>query len=223
VTASVRPRDNPFRAARIDGLDFRDPEGRDVDAILESLAETRGRGAIIGPHGTGKSTLLDAIARRLVAGACTDLRRGVVGLGTPDAPLDVLRVQLHEDAPTLAADARRAVRNAGPGDAILIDGADLLPRHRWLALRWAARHAAVLLVTSHGRPLLPPIHRTRTTPALLHELVTELLRSHAAAPPPVQALERLYRSHDGNLRDALRALYDRFGAATEPPAHAKGR
>ena len=69
-----------------------------------------------------------------------------------------------------------------------------------------ARVAGGLLITAHGRGLLPALVECRTTPALLGDLVRELVGAEAEQLP----LARLYRSHRGNLREALRALYDLY-------------
>jgi hypothetical protein len=62
-----------------------------------------------------------------------------------------------------------------------------------------------VIATSHRPGRLPLLRRHRTSPALLAELVAEL-------DPAGHDAEALWRDHGGNLRECLRALYDRRAA-----------
>ena len=57
---------------------------------------------------------------------------------------------------------------------------------------------------------------TATTPELLAALVGQILGDEAREVAPI--LPELYERHDGNLRDALRELYDRYAASASGPA-----
>src|SRR5688500_1096998 len=59
-TPTMIPRTNPFRAQRIDALSYR-LQDMTWEELLVRLARLKFRGAITGPHGHGKSTLLDAL------------------------------------------------------------------------------------------------------------------------------------------------------------------
>ena len=65
-----------------------------------------------------------------------------------------------------------------------------------------------LVVTSHRGGLLPTLHLALTSPALLREVVAEVITP--APLPPTIDIERLYEAHEGNLRNALRGLYDEY-------------
>lgn len=192
----MRPRDNPFSAQRIDRLPWRPAAGQPgVDALLERLAKLGGSAAVVGPKGRGKSTLLAAVARLL-----------------EDRGLSVRRLRASpHDIPERSA-LRSFLAAVGEADALLLDGYDHLGvwwRHR---VRRAGRRAAVLLVAAHRPGPLPVLLEARSTPELLAELVDELLEGR---PPPVPQppADELFRRHDGNLRLALRELYDRCAAA----------
>lgn len=193
----MTPRENPFRTARTDCLDFR-PQGTDWDTLLEGLEALEFRGAIVGPHGSGKTTLLEALESRLVA---RGLRCRVLRLGADDEPFT--RRRLATEAAETDAD-----------EVLLLDGADLLPWMRFSVFARRMRHAGGIVVTSHREGLLPTWHRTSTSPALARELVVELL-GHGAPQSWLDAVTELHRTHRGNLRELLRALYDR-AAALEP-------
>lgn len=62
-----------------------------------------------------------------------------------------------------------------------------------------------MLGTLHARGWLPTLATLTTSPALLAELVRELTGE-------TMSCEALYHQHRGNLRAALRELYDRAAA-----------
>jgi energy-coupling factor transporter ATP-binding protein EcfA2 len=194
MTAAV----NPYRTERLEALAFRFATGAWQD-LLQALAAHGGRGALVGPKGSGKTTLLEALARHLRAQG--------------------LRVRLLR----LSAGDRRVgwsqLDGVGPGDAVLVDGAEQLAAPSWLRLRARARRAAVLVVTTHRPGRLPAIHRTSTSPGLLAALVEELLGDGEARPSEA-ALAALFHRHDGNLRAALLALYDAWPASVREGARA---
>lgn len=116
----MRARDNPFRAARVEGLKYR------LDIPWQALVErwmSLGRfGAIVGPPGSGKTTLLEGFAEVLRA-------RGE-------------RVQLARlrdgEPPELEA-----------GAVALLDGVEQMDRTRWRILRLRLPAAVITLHTPH--------------------------------------------------------------------------
>lgn len=186
----VRPRDNPFAASRVAEMEWRGGE-ETVVTLLERLDEMGGRAALVGPKGHGKTTLLDAMERELAA-------RG----------LRPRRLYVYPDRPLPRQELRRFLSAVGPRDFLLLDGAGHLKPWTWWRIRLTARRAAGLLVATHEPGLLPTLHPCRTSPELLRDLVDELLAGRQP-PVPLPAAEELYQRHAGNLRLALRELYDR--------------
>jgi len=179
---------NPFRADRVEALPFRFLDGS-WDALLARL-ETRGwRGALVGPKGSGKTTLLESLRRHFVQRgmAVTALRLSAQAAPRPRLPW-------------------RRLALLGSGDALLLDGADQLAWPAWWRLRVITRRAGALVVTTHRENRLAAVALTRTTPALLEELVRALIpRAELPGRPAIQVL---FERHQGNLRAALAALYD---------------
>ena len=177
----MRARDNPFASDRVESLRYRLPEGMTWDRLLERLAALRFRAALVGPHGRGKTTLLEDLARRLTA-------RG-------------FRVRTI----TLRQDERRVdwkrLRGIGADDVLFLDGADLLGRIDWLRVRFHCRRAGGLIVTSHRAGLLPTLLECDTTPELLADLVRELTGEELETG-------ELFARHGGNLRQAFWEMYD---------------
>ncbi len=192
----MRPADNPFRVERMHALAF-EPQGQTWDELLARLERLRLRAAVVGPHGSGKTTLLRSLAPRLEARGLRPVmlfRNAEGGGGWPAAWGDPLH-------------------RLGPRDVLLVDGYDLLaPLPRW-RLRRLARRAAGLVGTSH-RPCLglPTLVRTATSPELLREIVSRL----AGRTMDADGAARLLARHHGNIREALRELYD--AAASPHPA-----
>jgi hypothetical protein len=187
---TTRPRDNPFAAGRLAALAYR-PASGDPEALLDRLAAQGRRGALVGPEGHGKSTLLAELARRLA------------GRGLSPRSLTIAR-----DRPLARGALSRFLAAAGPGVALVVDGAGHLGRRDRWRLRRAGRHAAALLVSAHHPGLVPTLAVCTTSPALLDELVRDLLGSREP-PVPLPSSSDLYARHGGNLRTALLELYDR--------------
>jgi hypothetical protein len=180
----MKARENPFRSERV--LAFRTrPSGFTWDGLLEALAARGGRGALVGPHGSGKTTLLEDLAPRLAARG----RR-------------VRWVRLDDRAPAPAP-----LGPVGPDDAVLVDGAEVLGTAAWLRLRFACRRAGALVITAHRPGRLPTLLRCAPRAEIVEELVRFLAPDDAAALLP--AARALFARHGGNVRETVRALYDR--------------
>jgi hypothetical protein len=106
----------------------------------------------------------------------------------------------------LPAAVRRRVKR-WPG-LLAIDGYDRLRA----AERWRLRRRrGPTLVTSHTATGLPLLRRCETTPALLGQIIDELSPAVRAALPDAE-VEALHARHRGDVRLALREMYDRAGA-----------
>jgi hypothetical protein len=190
----VRARDIPFATARVHLFRYRLPQGLTWEHLLARLAALNYRAALVGPEGSGKTTLLEDLAPRLRA-------RGFVPRPLRlDAPRRILPPESWNDI--FASLTTREV--------ILLDGAEQLGRWAWLRFQRLARCAGGLVITSHRPGLLPTLLECGTTLALLDAIVDELLAG--TAPASDLATTRLFLGHRGNIRSALRELYDRFAA-----------
>jgi hypothetical protein len=182
----VKARDNPFSTDRILGIRFAPLDGT-WDDLLARLKLLRHRAAIVGPRGSGKTTLLEDLGERLE-------RQG----------FRTHRLRLDAENRRLDAGVVKAMAKLGLRDMILFDGADHLGRLRW---RWFKRNVrAGLIVTSHGKGLLPTLIECRTTPRLLADIARRL-----QAPEHLledDSVRNLFERHGGNIREALREMYD---------------
>ena len=182
-----RPADNPFRVDRVLTLRYR----ADLDAVVARFAALGHRAALVGPHGSGKSTLREDLGRRLDRDGWT-----------------VRTIGLHADEPLPPRATWRelaAFQAAGARHLVAIDGAEQLGPWRWWRLR--RRLAGPLLITTHRPGRLPTLHHHAVDPTLLRSLVADLVGPADAARLGPRC-DALFAHHRGNLRDCLRALYD---------------
>ena len=178
-------RDNPFRSERIEGLAFRDADV-DLPMLVARFAKLGHRGVLVGPHGSGKTTLREALERHL-----------------EEAGWMLRRLVLAEDRRVQPAAVKALCTGLTPRHRLCLDGLDLIGPWAWWRLRRAG--AGGILATSHRQGRLPTLHVHRTSPVLLAELVSELTGSDALATVEVTAL---FARHRGDLRACLRELYD---------------
>jgi len=190
---SDRPPGNPFatRFTRPGTIPPLDAAGRLLDLRrLAATARRLGRSALEGPHGRGKSTVLLALVQELSAAG---------------AAVEVVRVRVPRDAAT----ALCVLATAPRGTMICIDGWERLGRSGALLAGLLARWRALgLVVTAHGRTGLPVLARCESTPELLAAIVDRLPSHHGLIDR--QDMADAHRRHDGDLREALYDLYDRF-------------
>ncbi|MCX6606403.1 MAG: hypothetical protein NTV52_22820 [Acidobacteria bacterium] len=150
----MKPRENPFRNECVEGLRYRVP-GVAAEALMPMLlgrfAGLGFRGALVGPKGHGKTTLLEGFAGYL-RGEGYVVRVVWARVGERLAPLGTV----------------------SPGEIVCLNGAEALSYWGWWRFRWEARGAAGILVTAHREGMLPTLWRCETTAALFEELVGEL-------------------------------------------------
>lgn len=185
----MKARHNPFSVDRVQTIRYQ-PLEVTFDDVLARLAALRYRAAIVGPQGTGKTTLLEDLQSALESQG----RRTRMVFVNDTAPLD------HRTR-------RRLMSQLGRDEIVLLDGADAVGYIRWLPLkRHILRHAAGLVITTHRPGRLPTLIDCATTPQLLGDIVARLLPEKHDIDTAL--LERLYHHYQGNIRHCLRELYD---------------
>jgi len=136
------------------------------------------RAAIVGLEGSGKTTLLEDLAGHL------------------KTRFSIKWFSLSQDSPV------PSFRDIDSQDLVFIDGADLLRFFSFRKLLW--KKTAGLIITSHRPTSLPTLLKCSTSPALLIHIQQKLIGDQTNR----QLAHGLFEKHQGNLRDALRELYD---------------
>jgi hypothetical protein len=172
---------NPFRVERVHRLPYQ-LQGVTWNELLDRCANADYRGAIVGAHGAGKTTLLIELGRRLRA-----IGHQVTELFTNSE---------------FGSHLPQEWRDADPDSIVLADGYDSPGTINRL---WLRRRYPRLIVTSHAACALPTLYQCRTRPDVLAWIVGEL----SGESMDSETADALLHSHCGNMRDALRELYDK--------------
>ena len=194
----LRARDNPFATEHVLRLRYQFRESGDDGwpALLNRLKSLNYRAAIVGSHGSGKTTLMEDL-----------------GLKLADQGFRIHSLFLNEQHRTYPIGFLRRIRDGlTHKDIILFDGSEQLGPLNWLRFRWQTRRAGVI-ITTHVPGRLPLLRLCETDPELLDDLVRRLC-GHGL-PPAKTDIRRLYDAHRGNLREALRELYDIAAARSD--------
>lgn len=193
---------NPFstRYVRPGAIPFVFSRDGEADRLIDRLAIHGWRGAILGPHGSGKSTLLATLLPFFTARA-----------------IDCRPISLHDGQRTLpgqwlgssTTDAQTAERRM-PERLLIIDGFEQLNRwNRWRVAQTCRRRHWGLLVTAHSEIGLPIVHITRPEIDLFGQITAQLQACDVRLITPGDAADA-FRKADGNVREALFDLYDRY-------------
>ena len=185
-TRYVRPGAMPYLLAG---------EDQTVSGVMALWQQAGWRGQIIGPHGSGKSTLIAALVSE-----------------TQRLGMRSVVIALRDGQRRLGVTLRRMALPAGPARvAIVVDGYEQLAWCHRAWLRWlCGRRGWGLLVTAHRPVGLPLLAQTRPSEELAERIVRQLLPEDDVIRR-ADVLER-YTLRQGNLREMLFDLYDLYEA-----------
>lgn len=194
---------NPFSARHLRPatLPFVFEEGQSLDQLVQTLWSQRGWGQIVGPHGSGKSTLIRQLIDRLA----------------DTVPIRYARITSQRRS--LPAPLSSWLRSP-PGTQYVIDGLEQLPAWQRGLLGMSLRRSRCgLLVTTHRDLGWEVLFQTRVTMNIARQVANQLLAAEASVHEvPYGLLRRLLDQHDGNLREVLFSLYDWYPTANASKA-----
>ena len=185
----MRPADNPFRSECLQSIPYIFPNG-DWDILLNHLQSCGNRGAIVGACGTGKSTLLIQMEERF-----KEKKHQTIRLFLNDRNRREAGTHLHHFFKKMTQEK-----------VVFLDGAEQLNPWQWWWFLFQSRHTSGLIVTCHHEKHLPWVFKTSSTPPLLSEIINQLLKDEKIRINIDHEL--LYKKHHGNIREALREMYD---------------
>ena len=168
-------------------IPFRFAEETESCEWLVAEFERHGGGQIVGPHGSGKSTLIESLKKVFQQDG-----------------YDVRHVMLN--------DRNRRLPNGFSTDlpqntsVRIIDGFEQLPLWRRWQLHWQFP-GRFLIVTHRPMARLPILYQTVPRFEVFVELVRQLAEENIDND---EELHRLFKSTHGNFRDALMTLYETF-------------
>jgi hypothetical protein len=185
----MKARTNPFRTDRVLRVRYR-MRGETLEDLLGRLRKLDYRGAIVGPKGTGKTTLLEDLEPALAA-----------------LDFEIIRLRLDDRTRRFSRGfLNRFFSELSKRNVILFDGAEQMSRLEWRRFKLRSKRAGGLVITSHRPGMLPTLRECATSAELLHDIIAELLGTESTTIRDTAA--RLHGKHNGNLREALRDMYE---------------
>jgi molybdopterin-guanine dinucleotide biosynthesis protein len=165
-----------------------------MDYLISRLQAQRNRGAITGPHGSGKTVLLRALAKELS------------GMGHPTVCLSGKKDSV---APLRAGEISSILREAQRETFFFIDEGDMMSSGAAIMLSLLSRRAGGVVIACHEDMIFPTIHRTRPDRETFAKAISSLLGPPEATKIMPLALE-IYESNRGDMRETFRDLYDLY-------------
>ena len=193
---------NPFSTRYIQpgAISYECFDGGNVTRLADRIVNlTSKRGSIIGPHGSGKSTLVASLIPEI---------RSI----RPESQIHQLRFSTDRSA---SRSLRKSVREWTPGSFAILDGYEQLKFWSRILVEWTARNRSIsILVTAH-QPIrgFETIWETSVNESSSHWVVEKLLRQSESPNALRELLQsedwaRSREKHGQNLRESLFDMYD---------------
>ncbi|QDT13223.1 hypothetical protein [Planctomycetes bacterium K23_9] len=214
-TRFVRPGAIEYRFDVTRGLDSND---RPLEVLVAAIVRTP-YAAIVGPHGTGKSTLLESLRPRL-GEAYSHLE--FVQLHSPSSSRWQVRRRRHIHNRRVVDDAQQGLASRGSSNEsrlLIVDGFEQLSVFaRRKILRVAQGTQQALLVTTHAKlRSFETVFRTKIQQRILQQLTDDLLDRASESQRSILKSEIQQRDFSSvqNVREFWFEMYDRAAEVEE--------
>jgi hypothetical protein len=203
--------DNPFasRYVRPGAMPYRFAPGPGAPQLIERLRASGWHGQIVGPHGSGKSSLVTTLIPWLEqAGRVPVLY--VLHDGQRCLPSEPVSEHAARGAARPATE--RAPRETiwTSATQVIVDGYEQLGRlGRWRLHRAVRRAHCGLLATVHAGSSLPELLQLKPEPDTVWKLVESLLAAEAGLFTR-DAITDSFARHHGNVREIFCDLYNQY-------------
>jgi len=206
---------NPFSTSQVapGRIHWLSCNGLRLETLASQFLDAKAA-AIVGPHGTGKSTLLNALQPLL---GRVKYRQDWSGKEEfIDEQGEVLWLQLRRSSKPNSQVARSR-RFWKAGNILILDGFEQLSPFGRMLIRARCRWSKMrLLVTAHCKLFaMQTLLETKVETSLAVEIVRKLTEGSPAWSEP-RRLTQLLRDNDGNMREVLMCLYDQFQKSNNP-------
>ena len=204
---------NPFvsRRVRPGAIPYLFPTMGDVDGLISDLRAKQWIGQIVGPHGSGKSTLIESLVVPLRRGGRKVVRYGYTNMSCNKQGVGTLAMFARD-----GTDSTFFSRGDGVvwdrDTQVIVDGFERLSLYQRLEVYVHCLYqGAGLLVTSHRRTFaLPVLYRTQGDLAIAWKIVEYLAADYAMNPISYQDVSQSFQDHRGNMRELFFSLYDLY-------------
>ena len=185
----MKANSNPFRSSSVEQIRYALPPAQ-LEALIDR-ALTQTCSGLLGPKGTGKTTLLEDLESRI-------RQRGLNTYW--------IRLNLESTRPDRVG-AIAQLKHLDAGQVCLFDGAEVLSWWQWrYVCRTIQKNGSTLIATLHRKRGVPVLLHTQPNWPLMNQFVQQLSGIHYSEALGRYA-EHAFEASDGNMREVFRVCY----------------
>lgn len=189
----MKAQKNPFRSNLIAELRFA-IEPTELAGLAHRILDKPGGYALIGPHGTGKTTLLEDLDQRITQ--------------TPEVEIEIRWIRLNQESSSHERkQALEQLLNPIAGIIYFLDGGEVLNVFDWWRIKRSLVHKQLRVTATLHKPNgITSLLQTSSDWTLALDCISKIL-----GEAPDKALRTVakeaFKESNGNIRTTLRACY----------------
>ena len=190
---------NPFstRFTRPGAIPFLFDEHLNAETILRRFEASNWLAQIVGPHGSGKTTLVRELESHLITRFAT-----------------IKYVAIRKSKKRLVVEPQflvQATDDSTKPDLLVVDGVESISRlNRWLLKTWCRQHKTGLLATMHQPSQWLPTIATLRPESRAFLSIGDWLQRSTERKLDHESCSRALEVSNGNYREAFMTLYDQY-------------